>query len=949
MSDGVDKSGILLDALLALSPEQRTARLRAAENVDELVVDLADQAGRLVFSEVSKALEATTAVVALADELRAPRGRARARRARTQALAYAGRHDEALALCNEGLELAAAASAPVEAAMLRLASLHPLGELGRYDEAIDAGEAARVTLLSAGLTAMAARCDINLGGIHQNRDDPARALFHLDRAREALVSDPVLLGFIENNRGEALLLLSDFEGAEAAFKASLAASDRAQARLAAAIAEGNLADLAARRGFLSEALYYFEGARRRFEADAAGSHHARLLAEQAEALSTLGLTEDALAAYQQVIPQLESHGLAWEVARASAGLGRTLFTLGRLDAAAAALEKSAGAFRSLGQDAACARVELIRADLLSKQGHVEEAARLLEWAGGVLSDRPAELAAVRQRQARLALQRGALDEAQQAIGAALQAAAELDLAPLMADLLHLRGQLRMRRDEPELAVSDLWAAVQQVERVRGAFQADRFRAAYLGNRLAIYDDLVRAKLDRNNPRDAYEAFAVAEKAKSRSLLELTRGELNPLERDGGAGDARTGDPLQTLVVRLRAELNALYSQLDDTRRARSSSLAPVEWRAAVHARETELRAAENRLAARRSGAMLYAPPADADAVRLALSDDAALLEYYTLGDEIVLFLVTRAEVRAVRGVASLASTLDVIRRLQFQLTRAMRPGAAAEARATSMLEATRRELATLWQALIRPVADDLAAFERLIIVPHGPLHVVPFAALWDGRRYLLESHELVASPSASLFVHLRASQQTTGGLEPVVVGVPDEVAPAIAEEARRVASVIPGARVLLDDDATVQNVMKAAGRAGVLHLACHGRFSSHLPLASGLKLADRWMTVRDIASLRLSAELVVLSGCNTGRHVIEAGDELLGMLRGFFAAGAASILMSLWSLHDRWATELMARFYDHWRGGAESKSAALRAAQLGLLREQPHPVFWAPLVLVGKP
>jgi CHAT domain-containing protein len=122
-------------------------------------------------------------------------------------------------------------------------------------------------------------------------------------------------------------------------------------------------------------------------------------------------------------------------------------------------------------------------------------------------------------------------------------------------------------------------------------------------------------------------------------------------------------------------------------------------------------------------------------------------------------------------------------------------------------------------------------------------------------------------------------------------------------------------------------------------------------VASGLKLADRWCTVRDVYAARLEADLVTLSGCETGRSTVDAGDELMGLLRGFLAAGARSLLVSLWRLDDAAASELMPSFYRLIRdpGRRPSKAAALRHAQLELMKTQPHPAIWAPYALVGLP
>ena len=113
------------------------------------------------------------------------------------------------------------------------------------------------------------------------------------------------------------------------------------------------------------------------------------------------------------------------------------------------------------------------------------------------------------------------------------------------------------------------------------------------------------------------------------------------------------------------------------------------------------------------------------------------------------------------------------------------------------------------------------------------------------------------------------------------------------------------------------------------------------------------MTVRDLYELKLDGAVVVLSGCDTGRTVVGGGDELVGLVRGFFAAGASALLMTLWPLHDETAENLVASIYNLWQnrgkeaGAAPNLAAAVQTAQRRLLQARPHPVFWAPFVLVG--
>jgi CHAT domain-containing protein len=135
--------------------------------------------------------------------------------------------------------------------------------------------------------------------------------------------------------------------------------------------------------------------------------------------------------------------------------------------------------------------------------------------------------------------------------------------------------------------------------------------------------------------------------------------------------------------------------------------------------------------------------------------------------------------------------------------------------------------------------------------------------------------------------------------------------------------------------------------ADVLHLACHGYFRPDNPLFSSLRLADGWLTVRDAYDLDLSCDLVTLSACETGVSAIAPGDELIGLARGFFSAGAPALLVSLWRVDDHITADMMASFYKQLREG-DGPAAALRHAQRELLERHPHPFFWSPFVLLGR-
>jgi CHAT domain-containing protein len=145
----------------------------------------------------------------------------------------------------------------------------------------------------------------------------------------------------------------------------------------------------------------------------------------------------------------------------------------------------------------------------------------------------------------------------------------------------------------------------------------------------------------------------------------------------------------------------------------------------------------------------------------------------------------------------------------------------------------------------------------------------------------------------------------------------------------------------------VDALRSAASGCGVLHLACHGLFRADNPMFSSLKLHDGWLTAADAMRLDLKGTLVTLSACESGRNEVFAGDELIGLTRAFLGAGAATLAVSLWLVQDETTASLMARYYERLRDGA-GPAEALRAAQLAIKDEHPHPYYWAPFVLIGR-
>jgi CHAT domain-containing protein len=255
-------------------------------------------------------------------------------------------------------------------------------------------------------------------------------------------------------------------------------------------------------------------------------------------------------------------------------------------------------------------------------------------------------------------------------------------------------------------------------------------------------------------------------------------------------------------------------------------------------------------------------------------------------------------------------------------------------------------LAALYQALIAPVADQLAGARRLVVIPYGPLHAVPFHALHDGARYLIETHEVAVCPSSTL-LRLCAERPRPASDRALVVGHSHGGRlPGALAEAEAVGRLL-GDDCYLEAAATRAVVTTAAPGCGVVHLAAHGEARLDNPTFAHLALADGQLSMADVFNLELTGALVTLSACETGRSRVTGGDEVIGLSRGFLYAGAATVVQSLWRVEDGSTARLMTAFYAALDAGAPV-GAALRSAQVRLLAERgEHPFFWAPFQVIG--
>jgi len=992
-----DRARVVMEAALPAPAAERGARADSGGRgrpvwlaPGGLVAAISERAAELAIADTGKGERVARLAIELAGELGLASVGARARVTLGHVLNYATRFGEALAALEQAAAMGLACGDAFAVARAALVSMHALARLGRMDEAVAAGARAISGFEAIDEPVWRAKTDVNLGVLKRMRGDAAGAVPHFEAARVVFADAPAVLAQIESNRAEALLDLARFGEAEGAFGAALVAFTAAGATHAAGIAEGNLADLLSRKGRFEGALEHFERARRALEGVGAPADLARLQSEEGDALGAIGMDEEAARSYRRAIAALDEAGLAAEGARARVGLAHVLERLGKRDEADRALGEAIGQFAAIPNATGEARARVRQVALRRGMVAGERLLDRLDELTVVLAGRPLDLAEVRllrcERLLELARGQDALAEAD----GVLEVARALVNRPLECDALAWRARAVRATGGRDEAIATLGAAIEVIERIRGSLQADRFRAAAMGSRHGLYEELGALLLERaaateaaGGPesvaaRDRASVPEVTDRGRARALLDLVHGGVE-LAEQLASGASEADRALVRELAASRGAMNALYDRLfnadglaGDEGAAGGGAPRVVGGNGAARRREEAGRALEEherrvaeierRLAATRRFRVFAPEHVRAEQVQSVLREDEALVEYAELGG--VLHAMVLRHVGAV-SIVPLARTGEVVeagQRLAMCIDRAVlgavRRGAEERDHPSGGDAACMRVLERLHAALIAPIEAHLGGVNRLLVSPHDSLHGLPLHAVRGGGTSLIERFEVVTTPSAALLYQSRMHPHQLAGGMPLVVGVPDEVAPQMGEEARAVAGALGRARLLVGTDATFAAFAEASGDAPLIHLACHGAFAARNPMQTRVRFSDAWVTVRDVLGLSLPGSVVVLSGCETGRAGVERGGEAYGLGRALLATGASAVVMSLWPVHDRTTRELMESVYQgigrgylsgERAGGGMGVARHLAAAQRGLIARGVHPAMWAPFVMMGDP
>lgn len=646
-------------------------------------------------------------------------------------------------------------------------------------------------------------------------------------------------------------------------------------------------------------------------------------------------------------------------------------------------------------------------EIYSTEGKLRPAADALQTAAMLqdssLSRNPFVASAILRSLGDLQRRLGLIDQALNSYDRSLEALTENEhnLIPSKQEvgILVARAELLEERyrkagggiDDLKAAVSSYDSAAEIIVRLRKGYQAPESKLALQEEVLPVFNTglALSAEVYRLTREREFEstAFRFAERSKSAVLTETLHDAQAKLSNG-------IPDSLLELEHRLSETIAAAQTKLLQLNHTGDSAQVSTLRHRLFSARMTWNELQENLARSFPAYGRLRMQDnfASLESVRKALPPHTTLLSYAFAGESLYLFTLSR-DGSHLHMLGSSGDIDQAARRLRTAIKTVDRIGYLQSAR-------------SLYAKLIKPAEKEIAPGNRLVIVPDGILHYVPFGALLPEERktstaavnftrlpYLITSHEVIYALSGTLYrdaaqrdLEPRSSEPTFAGYAPVF---PDSPQPPVfaqslrrdgnersvavdgkvfselkysEEEVRTIAAALDDAGVptagFFREDATKQKFLETAANYSIVHIATHGLIDEQSPALSGILFSpsgNRQATNDDILyagetyTLRLNANLLVLGVCESGLGKYARGEGVMALTRAFACAGARNIAYSLWKVYDRHAADLMQRFYARILRG-ERYSSALRDAKLEMIADKStaFPLAWAGFVLAEE-
>ena len=935
-----------------------TLRLLAAENDaairalvaehrsldwEQIVTALTDRVRQEVHVSTAQAQRLADIAIVVAETVGSKVALAKSQRAKANTLYAQDQHAAAVEMHARAAALFEEAGEKQELARSLSGSLQPLLLLGRYDEAMAAAKRAHAIFSEEGNAWRLARLEINIGNIYQRQDRFEEALDHYQKAyRELLKHDDAEgLAAVLSNLSLCYISLNNFPKALELHRKARQHCQEKGMPILVAYADYNIAYLYFLRGEYGRSIQMLREAAG--SAKRAGDAYQLALCDLdlAEIYLEINLNTEAVELARAANQGFQQLGFGYEAAKALAFAAIGASRQGQAFEGLELFRQAKEMFVRDQNQVWPSLIDLYEALVLFHEGRFFEARRLCvsahEFFASSSMQRKAILADLLL--ARIALRLNEVPSAQQHCDAALGRLTHLESPMLLYQAQFMLGEIARTEKDDKRAYDAYSRARGALEMLRGSLRGEELKIAFFDNKLELYEHLVDLCLRRNGFE---EAFDYMEQAKSRSLMDLLTQPISVVENDDGQSE------LVRSIRNLREELNWYYNLIErEQLRPEEKSQSRIQnLEQQAKTRESALlRALQEATMAEVNQAGLHSPTnVPLDQIRAALAPDTVLVEYFCVQDRIVACALTRDDLQIV-PLTLQSRVQKMLQMLQFQLSKFRLDPQYVTRFQNSLMESTQAHLKNLYQELLAPVRHLLKE-KHVVFVPHGLLHYAPLHALHDGDRYLIDSYAISYAPSASIYAICRnAPHKSSGGS--IIFGIADAQAPSILDEVHALHSILPDAKLFVGDHATESALRQNGPGSRIIHIATHGYFRQDNPMFSSIRLGGSYLSLYDLYHLKLTADLVVLSGCATGLNVIKPGDEQIGLVRGLLRAGAQSLVLSLWDVHDRSTQEFMVSFYTHLQQGL-SKPQAIQAATQELREHYPHPYYWAPFLLIGK-
>jgi CHAT domain-containing protein len=912
--------------------------------VAEQTVDLLKQeADRYIGIDPHRSLKLADRIIAIGQARGDNRQWALGLMSRGDALRFFGKTTEAWETLDLAGQLFRRAGDEVGWARTRIGRLYLSMMLNRVSEGLLEAEQARDIFLRHGEREKLLRVEIQIAYVENHLGEQTKALQRFQSALEIAEELGDLgrpfSGILFTNIGSTLEGLGDLRQAREYYERARAFFTEQGETLHLATVEANLGHIDQANGNYRQALQYLTSSIER------ASGHSDLETTKIkwhlyECYLGLNRIVEARELARQIVEDYRHLQDAFELARALLQLATIEAELANFDAAHMALGEAEKIFTSLDADTWIAKIWLHRGRIALKQDDAASAYDRAREAGAIFKSAGQDvnlgMAALLEGQASLDL--GGLPAAREAGKIALHIAQRHNFASLRHSAHLLLGQVYETQRAISRALRHYEAAAATTERIQRALTIT-LRPGFLEDKTDAWRALIRLHLQEG---DVGKAFEILERSKSQVLL----GYLANREHLRWAREETHSRGLIEELDRLRAEYQWFYRLAHEAPNSpdHPGPMEPQQALLEVKTRERKMRALTEQLylLSAEGKAPNPARPACLKNIQAALEADTLLVEFYNDGHHVWAFTVGRESIE----VYQLPVTTDVLNRLVAQLQLNMAAALTVAHRTPAphnLTQLAQRILQRLYASLIEPLAGLRAGRHRLLIVPYGVLHYLPFHLLYDGSSYLIEGHEIVILPAAGL------------ALQPGPVRKPGALILAHSWEGRLPHTLAEGQLVQrlfggsLWAEGTADRTVLKAEPTQILHVCAHGQYRLDQPDLSYIQLSDGQLYADDLLQQDLSYELVTLSACETGRANVAGGEELIGLGRGFLYAGAGALVLSLWPVPDETTVRLMEIMYQALREGS-SKAAALRSAQTRILAEDPklHPAFWGAFQLVGN-